>query len=119
MAIESENNNSNGMDVRVSALEIRLTAIESQLQLIVGAAGVIQGEIKKPGRVPMTKAAKDARKAELVKGGPYLKANLEEMELKDLRFYASAIGTNPFGKKRDEIVKVVLAAQRRKKSVKK
>jgi hypothetical protein len=92
----------NNLEIRVAALEIRMTEVNSLVNNIIRAASpapIVETSIDKPSR-KLTKAQKEERKDKLIADGPYSKDDLEAMSSPDLKMYASAIGFNPFGQKK-------------------
>jgi hypothetical protein len=96
----------NQFDLRLAAIEIRLSSVEAQLNNIIGA---VSDKKRKS-----SKTNKERVKAELVMNGPYDKMQLEEMKGTNLKLLASTFKINSFGIKKDELVKAVLAAQKTK-----
>jgi len=101
--------NEKKVDVRLSALEIRTSALEALVNnLTIGAPGVKVGAKKK------SDAEKEKMKADLLKGGPYDQKKLMDLTGPQLKTLASALKLKSFGLKREEIVKAVLGAQKKK-----
>jgi hypothetical protein len=96
-------------DVRLSALEIRVTAVEALVNnLTIGAPGVKVGAKKK------SDAEKEKMKADLLKGVPYDQKKLSDLTGGQLKMLASALKVKSFGMKREDIVKAVLGVQKKK-----
>jgi len=93
------------IDTRLSALEIRMGAVEALLNNLSGA---FSKKTKK-----MSDAEKDLMKAELLKGVPYDNKKLEKLKTTELKLLASALEINSFGMKRADIVKSILKKQKK------
>ena len=103
-------NETNSLEIRLSALEIRMSAAEALLNNLAGASPKASNRPSKK----RSSAEKEKIKAELLKGVPYEKKGLDNLKSAELRMLASAVKVNPFGMKRDEIMKGILAAQKKK-----
>jgi hypothetical protein len=97
------------VDVRLSALEIRISALEALVNNAIGAVSPEQRGSKKKST-----EEKEKIKAELLKRVPYEKKGLEDLKTAQLKMLASALRVKAFGLKRDDIVKGVLVAQKKK-----
>jgi hypothetical protein len=106
----TEESKAHNQDIRLSALEIRISAVEALVNKAIGAA---QAESK--GLRRKSNVEKDKIKAELLKGVPYDKKALENLKFTELRMLTSAIGISAFGLKRDQMIKSILGAQKKKK----
>ena len=101
--------NEKKVDVRLSTLEIRTAALEALVNnLTIGAPGAKAGSKKK------SDAEKEKMKADLLKGIPYDQKKLMDLPGPQLKILASALKLKSFGMKREEIVKAVLGAQKKK-----
>jgi hypothetical protein len=66
------------------------------------------------GKVKATKAEKDAAKAELVKGCPYTKDSIADLNARQVKQLASGLGINSFAKKTPAVVAMVLKSKTNK-----
>jgi hypothetical protein len=103
MTVKNETNN---LDLRLSALEIRMASVEASLNNLVGVASTRKSK-------KMSEAQKDQMKKRLLRGLPYDKRRIEKLNLTELRILASAIKINSFGIKRDELIKIILSKQKK------
>jgi hypothetical protein len=93
------------MDVRLSAVEIRMGALEAIVnQLTTGKNGKSQR---------LTNAAKSQIKEKLLKNVPYDKKALEGLKGPELKMLASALEINSFGVKRSDLMKKIFIAQKK------
>jgi hypothetical protein len=86
------------LEARVKSLETRIAEIQEKLASGGGTKG-------------SKKEEKAAKKAKLLEGVPYGKEDLENMNARDLKMLASALGVNPFGKSVVDVKKMVVKAQ--------
>ena len=93
------------IETRLSALEIRMGAVEA---LLNNLAGAFSGKTRK-----MSDVEKSNMKAELLKGVPYDNKKLEKLKTIELKLLASALGINSFGMKRAVIVKAIITKQKK------
>jgi len=98
-------NENKPIETRLSALEIRMGAVEA---LLNNLAGAFSGKTRK-----MSDAEKSHMKAELLKGIPYDNKKLEKLKTTELKLLASALGINSFGMKRAAIVKAIITKQKK------
>ena len=96
---------SKSIETRLSALEIRIGAVEA---LLNNLAGAFSGKTRKK-----SDAEKDHMKAELLKGVPYDNKKLEKLKMMELKMLSSALGINSFGIKRADITKAILSKQKK------
>ena len=97
--------NEMNMDVRMSAVEIRMGAIEAIVnQLTTGR----NGKSKR-----LSNAEKSQIKEKLLKNIPYDKKALEALKGPDLKMLASALEINSFGVKRSELIKKIFVKQKK------
>jgi hypothetical protein len=97
--------NEMNIDVRMSAVEIRMGALEAIVsQLTSGKNGKFQR---------LTSAEKTQIKEKLLKSVPYNKKALEELKGPELKMLASALEVNSFGVKRSELIKKIFVAQKK------
>lgn len=104
MTIENEKN----FGTRLSAVEIRVSALEGLLNNMIGAASITSKSAKK------SSTEKEKTKADLLKKVPYEKKALEGLKSAHLKMLASALNLNSFGIKKDELVKNILEAQKKR-----
>jgi hypothetical protein len=97
------------MVVRLAALEIRISALESLVNNAIGASSSEPRPSKKKDA-----SEKEKIKADLLKRVPYDKKALEELGGAKVKMLASALGIKAFGLKQEEIVKAILGAQKKK-----
>ena len=88
------------IEIRVEQLEIRFSDLSKQVE-----------NLKEGRKRKLSKSEKEAKKQELLKGGPYDKKKLDGLKLMEIKMLASAMEINSFGKQRDEIVKLILDNQ--------
>jgi hypothetical protein len=98
-------NETDNLKMRLSAMEIRMASVESQLNILVGSAA-------SKSRKRST-ADKETIKAGLLKKGPYDRKKLESLKTTDMRMLASALGINSFGTKREDLIKAILSKQKK------
>ena len=99
---------STGMEKRVKALESRMDELEEKVE---------SGGGRSSGKA--TKAEKDAMKQELVDAGPYSKAELGELNGRQLKMLASGLGINSFGMGADDVTAAITKHYTKKKGGKK
>jgi hypothetical protein len=93
------------MDVRMSAVEIRMGALEAIVsQLTSGKNGKSQR---------LSNTEKSQIKEKLLKNVPYDKKALEELKGPDLKMLASALEINSFAVKRSELIKKIFVVQKK------
>ncbi len=102
MTVGSETDN---LKMRLSAMEIRMASVESQLNILVGSAA---RKSKKRSTVE-----KENIKAALLKKAPYDRNKLENLKTTDMRMLASAMGIKSFGTKREDLIKAILSKQKK------
>lgn len=93
------------LEGRIKALESRVAELQAKLE----AGGGTKGKGSK-------KEEKEAIKKELMKGVPYSKDKLGELNARELKMLGSAMGVKTFGKAGDEVKKLILAKQKKKAS---
>ena len=99
--------NETNIDVRMSAVEIRVGALEAMLnQITLGK--VLSGNSKR-----LTNDQKVQIKDKLLKNVPYDKKGLEALNGPDLKFLASALEINSFGVKRSDLIKMIFVKQKK------
>lgn len=102
-------------EINIEDLERRISEIEQNLKNMAGAligSYTVQAKVK---QTESKKADKATRQAELLKGVPYVKADLDAFKATDKRWLAGALGISTFQMKMDEIVKKIMAEQKKKK----
>lgn len=103
MKMENEMN----IDVRVSAVEVRMGALEALVnQLTIG-------KLNSPKSKRLTSEEKVQIKENLLKNVPYDKKGLEGLNGPDLKMLASALEINSFGIKRSELIKKIFVKQKK------
>lgn len=100
---------------RMESIDVRLAAIQQHLTGGASAGAKAKAEATETsGKQKMSKDEKDAVKAKLLKGAPYTKEQLQEkLNGRQVKMLAGAMGVNSFGKGRDEVTKMILAAQKK------
>ena len=98
-------NETDNLKMRLSAMEIRMASVESQLNILLGSAA---RKSKK-----RSTADKEKVKAELLKKAPYDRKKLESLKTTDMRMLASAMGIKSFGAKREDLIKAILSKQKK------
>jgi hypothetical protein len=98
-------NEKNNLKMRLSAMEIRMASVESQLNILVGSAA---RKSKKRSTVE-----KEKIKAELLKIGPYDRKKLDNLKTTDMRMLASALEIKSFGTRREDLIKAILSKQKK------
>jgi len=98
-------NETDNLKMRLSSMEIRMASVESQLNILVGAAA-------SKSRKRST-AEKEKIKAELLKKAPYDRKKLENLKIIDMKLLASALGIKSFGIKREDLIKGILSKQKK------
>ncbi len=101
----------------ISELELRIKALEGRVaelqeKITADPAGNVKG---KAGPKKMDDKQKKILKRKLLEKAPYKKAALVSMKSKNLRILASAFKINSFGKKGEEIITMILKAQKKMK----
>ena len=98
-------NETDNLKMRLSAMEIRMASVESQLNILVGSAA---SKSKK-----RSSAEKEKIKAGLLKKAPYDRKKLDSLKTTDMRMLASALGIKSFGAKREDLIKAILSKQKK------
>lgn len=102
MTIVSENTS---IDTRLSALEIRVGAVEALLNNLAGSSPRMSKKL--------SNEEKERIKAKLLKGIPYDNKKLEKLTSIELKILASTMKINSFGMKRVDLVKAILKQQKK------
>jgi hypothetical protein len=95
------------IDVRMSAAEIRIGALEALVNQLT--LGKMKGAMSKR----LTKEEKSQKKDELLQKVPYDKKGLEALNGPDLKMLASALEINSFGIKRNDLIKQIFVKQKK------
>ena len=99
--------NEMSFNVRMSAVEIRMGALEAVVnQLTIG-------KLKNNKSKKLTSAEKSQIKEQLLKNAPYDKKGLEQLKGPELKMLASALEINSFGVKRSELIKKIFVKQKK------
>jgi len=98
--------------LRLAAVEVRISAVEALLNNLIGSSSIRAVTATKK----LSSFEKERIKAELLEGVPYVRSQLKSIKTMKLKMLASALEVNPFGMKTDDIIKAILAAQKKKQA---
>jgi len=99
-------NQNSQFETRMSAIEIRIGAIEAILNRVVGSSPNASRK--------RSDTEKEKVKAELLKGVPYDKAGLEKLSWFELKMLSAAVDIKSFGSNRADLSKAILAKQKKR-----
>lgn len=113
---EDDDDDDDAADASDDSLEDRVAALETRVAELTEALEKGGG---KGGKRHTSKDEKDELKAKLMEGVPYDKKSLADLQGKQVKMLASAMGINSFGKGRDEVVGEILKSKANKPAEKK